>query len=232
MGENKTGKSMIEDMVLEQLLDSFPIITGRTPTDEWHDHVEKVEGSPDHIIGRDGKAFGIELTEIRDADDAWGYVDEAYRLASKKSDSYTRRGIFRFPIALVMYSTTPPLFDIRKSLEGAISQADFETLGFSEVWAVDFSDAYTCFASNLSIGLGFTASATMIGSHTHEPACPPRWLARPCPQRRHWLARLLSLLWILHRADQECAHAAPICGLWLANSPVTSEGQQWAKQNT
>lgn len=133
---------MIEDMVLEQLLDSFPIITGRTPTDEWHDHVEKVEGSPDHIIGRDGKAFGIELTEIRDADDAWGYVDEAYRLASKKSDSYTRRGIFRFPIALVMYSTTPPLFDIRKSLEGAISQADFETLGFSEVWAVDFSDAY------------------------------------------------------------------------------------------
>jgi len=127
--------------VLEQLLDSFPIITGRTPTDEW-DHAEKVEGSPDHIIGLDGKTFGIELTEIRDAADAWGYVDEAYRLASKKSDSYTRRGVFRFPIALVMYSTTPPLFDIKTFLEGAILPADFETLGFSEVWAVDFSDAY------------------------------------------------------------------------------------------
>jgi hypothetical protein len=129
-------------VVLDQLLDSFPIITGRTPTDEWNDHAEKVEGSPDHIIGLDGKAFGIELTEIRDAGNAWGYVDEAYRLASKKSDSYTLRGIFCFPIALVMYSTTPPLFDIRKSLEGAIYQSDFETLGFSEVWAVDFSDAY------------------------------------------------------------------------------------------
>src|ERR1700730_3985537 len=41
--------------------------------------------------------------------DPWDYVAEAYRLASKKSGSYARRGIFRFPIALVMHSTEPPL---------------------------------------------------------------------------------------------------------------------------
>ena len=49
---------------------------------------------------------------------------------------------FRFPIALVMYSSEPALFDIRQSLTGAFEQADFEALGFSEIWAVDFSDAY------------------------------------------------------------------------------------------
>jgi hypothetical protein len=80
MSDSDRGKQMIEDMVLEQLLDSFPIITGRTLTDEWHDHAEKVEGSPDHIIGLNEKAFGVELTEIRDANDAWGYVDEAQLL--------------------------------------------------------------------------------------------------------------------------------------------------------
>jgi hypothetical protein len=59
-----------------------------------------------------------------------------YLLASQKSDSYARRGIFRFPIALVMHSIEPPLFD--NSLKTTTWQDDFEALGFSEVWAVDF----------------------------------------------------------------------------------------------
>jgi hypothetical protein len=60
----------------------------------------------------------------------------------KKDESYQRRGVFRFPIALVMYSSAPALFDIRRSLSEAFEQTDFEALGFSEIWAVDFSDAY------------------------------------------------------------------------------------------
>ena len=41
-----------------------------------------------------------------------------------------------------MYSDNVPLFDIRRSLAGAIYQGDFEELGFAEIWAVDFSDGY------------------------------------------------------------------------------------------
>src|SRR5665811_1786358 len=118
-GESEVGKREIENMVLDQVLDSLPIITGRTATNEWDGVAEQVEGSPDHIIGVDHKPFGIELTQISGADEAWDYVAEAYRLGSKKSDSYSRRGIFRFPIALVMYSTSPPLFEIKRALEEA-----------------------------------------------------------------------------------------------------------------
>jgi hypothetical protein len=80
----------------------FPEIIGWNVTDDWDGEAGRVEGSPDHIIGRDGKAFGVELTEIRGVEDAEGYVDEAYRIAAKKSKSYSRRGLFSFPIALVM----------------------------------------------------------------------------------------------------------------------------------
>ncbi|MGP0002704.1 MAG: hypothetical protein ACLPKW_33910 [Acetobacteraceae bacterium] len=133
---------MIEEMVLEQLLGSFPIITGRAVTEEWNGDAKQVEGSPDFIVGIDGRPFGFELTEVRGDRDAWDYVAEAYRLASRKADSYARRGIFHFPIALVMHSTEPPLFDIREPLKVATWQDDLEALGFSEIWAVDFSDAY------------------------------------------------------------------------------------------
>ena len=75
-------------------------------------------------------------------ENSWDYVAEAYRLAAQKSDSYTRRGIFAFPIGLVMYSSNPPLFEMRSALRKAVEQTDFEYLGFAEIWAVDFSDAY------------------------------------------------------------------------------------------
>ena len=111
-------------------------------TDEWEGDAERVEGSPDSIVGLDGKPYGVELTEIRDVNDAEGYVDEAYRIASKKSESYLRRDLFSFPILLVMYSYDPPLFDIRSSLAARVFQEDFGALGFAEIWAADFSDAY------------------------------------------------------------------------------------------
>ena len=106
--DSEIGKRQIEEIVLDQLLDTLPILTGRAVTNEWEGDAQRVDGSPDHIIGLDGQPFGVELTEIRGAEDAQGYVDEAYRLASKKSESYARPGVFRFPITLVMYSAEPP----------------------------------------------------------------------------------------------------------------------------
>ena len=140
--DKELGKREIETDILEQVLDAFSSVVGWNVTDEWDGEAEKVEGSPDHIIGLDGKPFGIELAEIRDVEDADGYLDEAYRIAAKKSESYSRRGLFRFPIALIMYSYNPPLFDIRKRLAARVPQEDFELLGFTEIWTTDFSDAY------------------------------------------------------------------------------------------
>jgi hypothetical protein len=93
----------------------------------------QVEGSPDFIIGLDGQPFGVELTEIREVGDAWDYVAEAYRLASRKSESYSRRQMFHFPIALIMHSEQPPLFDIEEFLKDAIWQEDLKNLGFAEI---------------------------------------------------------------------------------------------------
>jgi hypothetical protein len=107
MKDSDIGKQQVEESVLEQFLGPLLMLTGREITDAWECIAEKVEGSPDYIIGLDGKPFGIELTEIRDAEDAEGYLEEAFRLAFKKSESYSRRGIFRFPIALAMYPSRP-----------------------------------------------------------------------------------------------------------------------------
>jgi hypothetical protein len=140
--DREMGKREIETDVLEQVLDTLSTVIGWKVTDEWQGAAERVEGSPDRIVGLDGKPFGIELTEIRDAEDAEGYVGEAYRIAAKKGESYSRRGLFKLPIALVMYSYSPPLFDIRRDLASTFAQEDFEALGFDEIWAADFSDAY------------------------------------------------------------------------------------------
>jgi hypothetical protein len=153
MNDRDMEKRAVEQMVLDQFLDSFLAITGCTVTEEWDGEAAQVEGSPDFIIGLNGKPFGIELTEIRGSfgiepteirglDDGWDYVHEAYRLAARKSASYSRRQMFRYPIALVMHSEKPPLSDIEDHLKDAIVPRDFEGLGFAEIWAVDFSNEY------------------------------------------------------------------------------------------
>jgi hypothetical protein len=136
------GKRQVECDILAQVLDAFSTVLGCNITDDWEGDAEQVEGSPDAIIGLDGKPFGVELTEIRDVEDADGYVDEAYRIAEKKSASYSRRGLFKFPIALAIYSYSPPLFDIKTRLAETAYQPDFEALGFAGIWALDLSDAY------------------------------------------------------------------------------------------
>jgi hypothetical protein len=140
--DKELGKREVEDGVLIQVLDAFSIAAGWNLTGDWEGEAEQVEGSPDAIVGRDGKPFGVELTEIRDAEDAESYIAEAYRLAEQKSASYSRRGLFKFPIALAMYSYSPPLFDLRKRLAQTVYRPDFDALGFVEIRAVDFSDAY------------------------------------------------------------------------------------------
>jgi hypothetical protein len=136
------GKREVERDILAQVVDAFSTVLGCNITDDWDGDAEQVEGSPDAIIGLNGKPLGVELTEIRDVEDADGYVNEAYRIAEKKNASYFRRGLFKFPIALAMYSYSPPLFDIKTRLAETVYQPDFEALGFVGILALDFSDAY------------------------------------------------------------------------------------------
>jgi hypothetical protein len=141
MSDKERGKRMNEEMIVEQIVDSLARITDRTVTDEWEGDAEQVEGSPDFIVGLDGQPFGLELTEVRGVSRAWDYFEEASRLAWKKHASYERRGLFRFPIALAIHSSWPALFHISKELE-FFGPEEFDMTGFTEVWAVDFSDAY------------------------------------------------------------------------------------------
>ncbi len=135
------GKRKVEGMILEQMLESFEQITGRIVTDGWESDFLQVEGSPDFILGFDGKALGIELAEVRRADSAWTYYETASQIAWKKHESYARRGLFANPIVLVLYADEPPLFDIRHELSGLVDEAEFEPTGFAEVWAIDLSAA-------------------------------------------------------------------------------------------
>lgn len=142
MKDSDHGKRFAEEMVLEQVLDAYPSITGRTLTEVWDGDFLQVEGSPDFIVGIDGRAHGIELAELRAVGNAWAYYEEASRLACQKHESYARRGLFAHPISLILYAHEPPLFDIQRELIALIDEKEFEGLGFTEVWTIDFSDAY------------------------------------------------------------------------------------------
>jgi len=136
------GKRMAEEMVLEQVLEPFQLITCREISGDWEGDFAQADGSPDFVCGFDGTALGIELAEIRYPADAWAYYETASRIAWKKHESYVRRGLFANPIALVLHSTGLPLFDIQRELANLRDPQEFEFLGFKEVWAIDFSDAY------------------------------------------------------------------------------------------
>jgi hypothetical protein len=42
MSDQERGKEMVEEIILEQVLDSFPIVTERTLTDEWDGEANQV----------------------------------------------------------------------------------------------------------------------------------------------------------------------------------------------
>lgn len=142
MSDKERGKRMVEEIALENVLDTFAAITERAVTDEGNDGFSQVDGSPDFIFGFDGKPLGIEIAEVRGATDAYAYFDEVSAIAWKKHESYERRGLFKNPIALLLYSSEPPLFEIRNALKSLAEQEVFDDLGFVELWTADLSDAY------------------------------------------------------------------------------------------
>jgi hypothetical protein len=86
MNDSDAGKRMVEEVVLHQILGAFLHITARQHTEERDNGgVQQVEGSPDFIIGVDGQPSGIELTEVRAAQDTEEYLAEASRLAWQKN---------------------------------------------------------------------------------------------------------------------------------------------------
>jgi hypothetical protein len=64
------------------------------------------------------------------------------RLAHQKSESYTRRGLFKFPIVLILYSDEPSLSEMADFLEEITVQEEFEVLGFHEIWAIDLGEEF------------------------------------------------------------------------------------------
>jgi hypothetical protein len=88
-----------------------------------------------------GRAGELSCRLNKQAECSGGYFAEASRSAWQKHESYARRALFRFPIALVFHSIQPALFDMRREL-ASFDHEEFAGTGFAEVWAVDFSDAY------------------------------------------------------------------------------------------
>jgi hypothetical protein len=101
VSNKERGKRMVEEMALENVIDTFAAITDKTLTDEGSDGFSRVEGSPDFIIGFDSKPLGIELAEVRGTKDTEAYLDEVSGIAWKKHDSYQRRGLFKNQIDVV-----------------------------------------------------------------------------------------------------------------------------------
>jgi hypothetical protein len=142
MSDNERGKRMIEEIRLDEVLDAYAVNTGRNVTDEGTDGFPRIEGSPDFVLGFDGRPLGIEIARVKGADDAEAYFETMIGIAWKKHESYERRGLFRHPIALLLYSDEPPLFEISAALGNFAKDHVFDDLGFVEVWAADLSDAY------------------------------------------------------------------------------------------
>jgi hypothetical protein len=83
------------------------------------------------------------LTEIRDHHEVGDYLAEVFRMASKKSVSYSQHGhFFTRPIMLVCHSDELPFYDVQQELEALAYWDDFDHLGFTEVWLMDLADAY------------------------------------------------------------------------------------------
>ena len=142
MADSDRGKRMVEKTILDQLLETLATITGRAVTANGTDGFPRVGVSRDFFVGMDGTPLGIEFAEVRDTEDPWGYFEEVSRVAWNKHKSYERRGLFQHPIALILHSTNPPLFDIKSELISLEAHREFAGVGFVEVWGVDFSDAY------------------------------------------------------------------------------------------
>ena len=140
--ERQLGRRACEQIAADAFARSCSAFTRRSIeiTDEGE--------SPDFWIKIDGRLLGLEVTEVRGPSryspfsDPREYLDAFAATALKKQESYERRGIFDQRIVLVGYSSSPPLWDMKRdALSGAV--VDFTDFRFAEIWLLDQSDDYS-----------------------------------------------------------------------------------------
>lgn len=129
------GKKLVEQMIIESFVDSFPRVTGR------HVGIISQGESPDFVALVEGLEIGIELTEIR-AESPEAYLDEVVRLSLNKEMTFERIGVFRRPTILLCHGRQPPIYDMRRFLDSTASWCDLTETQFSEIWLMDLSDEY------------------------------------------------------------------------------------------
>ena len=132
------GNQTADDARLKRFLDACSIVGDPAPAAEIDGR--SADGVPDFILGFGGSPIGVELAEIRGAVDGKSYYRKARRIALGKHDGCLERGLFQNPVILILRSSAPSLFEIRRDLIRLASNADFLCLGFEEIWAMDFSN--------------------------------------------------------------------------------------------
>jgi len=165
--EYALGLREVETYISDVFEAEFSIVTGRT--------VEILLSagtgeSPDRVALIDGVETGVELTAIHGGS-AHEIIAEVLRIAHRKRESYSRRGIFETrPIILLGHLDWPArdvegpaLYDVYEELAKLFDPDDFGD-GFSEIWLMDCSSKYTsrrdprmpadffCFAPTENIG--------------------------------------------------------------------------------
>jgi hypothetical protein len=138
------GLREVETSMAEAFEAEFPIVTGRTV------RILSSGEAPDRIALIDGIETGLELTAVK-ADGAEDIIEEFWRIARRKHESYQRRGIFEpRPMILLGDLDWPAqdiegaaLYDVRDELVDALLASDFGAFGFSEIWLMDDGPKYT-----------------------------------------------------------------------------------------
>jgi hypothetical protein len=142
--DNALGLRAVEASIADTFEAEFPAVTGRTVK------ILSATEPPDRIALIDGIETGVELTSIK-AGNADDVIAEVLRLASKKHESYGRRGIFDTrPLILLGHLDWPAkdveglaLYDVRNELADLSVPSDFNGFGFSEIWLMDDGPKYT-----------------------------------------------------------------------------------------
>jgi hypothetical protein len=138
------GLREVEAGMAETFEAEFPVVTGRTAK------ILSCDEAPDRIALIDGIETGLELTAIK-ADGAEDVIEEFWRIARKKHESYHPRGIFELrPMILLgildwlsQDIEGAALYDMRDELADALAANDFAAFGFSEIWLLDDGPKYT-----------------------------------------------------------------------------------------
>jgi hypothetical protein len=137
------GLREVETGISDTFEAEFAMVTGRTV------EILSAGESPDRIALTDRIETGIELTAIH-AGSADHIIAEVLRIAGRKQESYSRRGIFETrPIILLGHLSWPDrdvegpaLYDVYEELAELTVPDDFGS-GFSEIWLMDDGLKYT-----------------------------------------------------------------------------------------